>query len=136
MIADSYEDVLRSFDLCTSQAGGTSLQIPVVLYSCMEHPEHSSFPLGSRKQPGLSLLQAPTLKDKRCSVGRWKVFLSPCITTPVENRIARERIGMQDRSSLLIKASIIILSFLVCLFDCYTYPKKISNNYWVESDVD
>lgn len=49
---------------------------------------------------------------------------------------ARERIGMQDRFSLLIKAGIIILSFFVCLFDCYTYPEKISNNYWVESDLD
>lgn len=87
------------------------------LYCCMQHPEHVSFLLGSRKQPGLSLPQAPTLKDKRC--GFLNSFVSAdgrssslLLSQQVENRIATERIGMQDHSSLLIKASIIILSFL------------------------
>lgn len=37
---------------------------------------------------------------------------------------ARERIGMQDRSSLLIKASIIILSFFCLLIWLLHFPQK------------
>lgn len=68
MVADSYEDVLISLDLCTIRAGGTWYGIPVVLYSSMQHPEHISFLLGSRKQTELSFPLAPTLRDQKCSV--------------------------------------------------------------------
>lgn len=85
----------------------------------MQHPEHISFLLGSRKQTELSFPLAPILRNQRCSVlnslvsagGRSPSLL--CITMPVENHIGIERFGMQDHSPLLIKAA---LSFCLLLF--------------------